>query len=332
MAGIKLNLVGAIRIKDKYREFGNIKGKASNGTVFSWQNPVLITVNAALNQTTDLSVNEGEPTLRVDWGDGVVQNVNSDSYPIRHTYPSSSGTYQIQITGVTIGKFNLVLNSSVSPSNLISIDNYFSGGNNLLPRSLSTALTSLPSYLPVTVSSIGQCMNNSTANVSGPQNWDTGGVTNFQRAFELTGGFNQNISSWNTSAVTNMSYMFYFASSFNQNISSWDTSAVTSMANMFFSAGSFNQDLSYWDIPNVTDMQGMFRDSGMSTENYSRTLIGWANNHFSGNAKNNVSLGATGISYNNTNYTTGNQFNNAVSARFYLVNTAGWTILDAGAV
>jgi len=306
MAGIKINLRGAIRVKDKNREFGDIKGKASDGTAFSWQNPVLMTVNAALNQTTDIFVYPNQPVLRIDWGDGVIQNVGGPSI-VYHTYPSSSGLYQIRVIGLTSGGFRLAPNIASSPSNLVSIDNYFSGGSTRLPDSRSTALTSLPSYLPVTVSSIAQCMRNSVANVTGPQNWNTSNVTNFSLAFESALGFNQNISSWNTSSVTDMSRTFDGAS-------------------------DFNQDLGSWNISNVTTLSAMFNSSGLSTENYSRTLIGWANSHFAGNAQDDVSLGAIGVTYNNTAYTTGNQFNDAASARAYLVGTAGWTITDGGQV
>ena len=331
MAGIKINLRGAIRVKDKNREFGDIKGKASDGTAFSWQNPVLMTVNAALNQTTDIFVYPNQPVLRIDWGDGVIQNVGASSI-VYHTYPSSSGLYQIRVIGLTSGGFRLAPNIASSPSNLVSIDNYFSGGSTRLPDSRSTALTSLPSYLPVTVSSIAQCMRNSVANVTGPQNWNTSNVTDFSLAFQSALGFNQNISSWDTSSVTNMSRMFDGASDFNQDLGSWGTSSVTDMSRMFASASDFNQDLGSWDISSVTNMGGMFTFAGLSTENYSRTLIGWANSHFAGNAQNNVPLDAASITYNNTAYTTGNQFNDAVSARAYLVNTAGWTITDGGQV
>lgn len=134
------------------------------------------------------------------------------------------------------------------------------------------------------------------------------------------------------SDITSLFEAFTFCDAFNQDISSWDTSNVTNMGRTFLFATSFNQDLGSWDTSSVTDMSLMFSASGMSTENYSRTLIGWANSHFDGNAQNNVTLGATGITYNNTAYTTGNQFNDAVSARAYLVNTAGWTITDGGQV
>ena len=162
--------------------------------------------------------------------------------------------------------------------------------------------------------------------------WDVSSVTSMVFMFDRATSFDQDISSWDVSSVTNMAHMFDRNTSFDQDISSWDVSSVTNTMRMFREAASFNQDLGSWDISNVTSMPNMFDESGMSTENYSRTLIGWANSHFAGNAQDNVILGATTITYNNTAYTAGNQFNDAVSARSYLVNTAGWTITDGGQV
>lgn len=166
--------------------------------------------------------------------------------------------------------------------------------------------------------------------------WDVSNVTNMKRMFNLADLFNQDISSWDVSGVTNMEGMFSAAESFNQDISSWDVSNVTNTISMFSGANLFNQDLGSWDISNVTDMTSMFSgvlfSTAMSTENYSRTLIGWANSHYAGNAQDNVTLGGGTATYNNTAYTTGNQFNDAVAARAYLVGTAGWTITDGGQV
>jgi surface protein len=191
--------------------------------------------------------------------------------------------------------------------------------------------------------------------------WDTSNVTGMSLVFDSASAFNQDISGWNTSKVTSTSGMFGDATSFNQDISSWDTSSVTNMSSMFYGATAFNQDISVWDTSKATTMFEMFalassfnRDlgslsikgitaqysslnnmldfSGLSTENYSRTLIGFANQHYSGNASSSLIFGAAGKTYNNSVYTTGNQFNDAASARAYLVGTAGWTITDGGQV
>ena len=334
MAGIKLNLRNGIRVKDKSREFGAIKGKGTDGTPFTWQIPVLITVDASLGQTVDLYLGLFQTDLRIDWGDGTVENVVSAGSDVYHTYPSPSSTYQIHITGVNLtGRFSVNVNTaSNSQNNVVSIDNYYYGGKDVVSECESTSLLSLPNYLPVTVRSLRYIMRFSTANVTGPENWDTSNLTLCFDAFRDASGFNRDISSWDVSKVTLMTNMFNGASSFNQDISSWNVSGVTSMGSMFEGASSFNQDLSSWDISNVSNMFKMFDGSGLSTENYSRILIGWANAHFAGNARDDVFLGASGITYNNTAYTTGNQFNDAVSARSYLVNTAGWTITDGGQV
>jgi len=95
-------------------------------------------------------------------------------------------------------------------------------------------------------------------------------------------------------------------------------------------------------VSSVTSMYGMFSSSGLSTENYSRTLIGWANRAYNGGANNgvqsNVPLGASGVQYNNTTYADawpnqpGQQFTDAALARAYLVGIMGWTISDGGQV
>ena len=78
----------------------------------------------------------------------------------------------------------------------------------------------------------------------------------------------------------------------------------------------------------------MLDDTAMSGENYSKTLIGWANQvSNNSNAPANVKLTARNVTYNNTTYT-GSPYSDAVAARAFLVNTAGsapnWEIIDGG--
>ena len=160
--------------------------------------------------------------------------------------------------------------------------------------------------------------------------WDTSNVTNMSGMFYSASAFNQPIGSWDTSNVTNMSYMFSGATSFNQDIGSWNTSNVTTMQSMFSGATSFNQSLGNWLLRSTVSLSSMLNNCGMNAENYSKTLIGWANYVASTGVAKSRSLGATGRTYHNTVYT-GTPYNDAVSARAYLTTPtanggAGWTI------
>jgi surface protein len=112
----------------------------------------------------------------------------------------------------------------------------------------------------------------------------------------------------------------------------WDTSNVTNFD--LFTQGT-NCRVTFGDFVlknnvvlfRMLDVIFGARTSLQDQEDYSRTLIGWANNIFSrGGVVTGRSLGASGRRYNNINYVLGQQFNNAVDARDYLVNTLGWTI------
>ncbi|MGX1929132.1 BspA family leucine-rich repeat surface protein [Flagellimonas sp. 2504JD4-2] len=146
--------------------------------------------------------------------------------------------------------------------------------------------------------------------------WDTAQVTDMSEMFSSADSFNADISNWNTSNVTNMSEMFFYANSFNADIGNWDTSNVTDMSRMFFSADMFDQDLGAWDISNVSNMSFMLAYSGLSAQNYSDTLIGWADQ----NPTNVISLRSDNLEY----------LCIAVDARNMLINNSGWTIMDNG--
>lgn len=90
---------------------------------------------------------------------------------------------------------------------------------------------------------------------------------------------------------------------------------ITVLDYFLFGASSFDQDVSDWDISNVESMYNLFEKSGMSTENYSKTLIGWETQDVQDNV----------ILTSSAKYNSGAQ-----SARDHLVNVHGWTINDAG--
>ena len=198
--------------------------------------------------------------------------------------------------------------------------------------------------------------------------WDVSKVTTMQNMFAGAAAFDQDIGGWDVSNVTNMNSLFFACAVFDQDIGGWDTSKVTNMTSMFANASAFNQDIGGWDVKAVTTMNGMFRravagtnvfnqDLGawqlrlagvdmtnmfadiagslsLSTENYSRTLIGWAN-YVDANSDTpaNVTLGAGNRTYNTTAYVSGQTYNDAAAARAYLVGSPpDWTITDGGQV
>ncbi|WP_109435850.1 BspA family leucine-rich repeat surface protein [Aquimarina sp. AU119] len=110
-------------------------------------------------------------------------------------------------------------------------------------------------------------------NISG---WNVSTVLDFTEMFQGATSFNQPIGSWTLGTVDYLAAMFRDATAFNQDLSSWDVSNSFDIRNMFEGAGSFDQDLSAWDISNVDALNNFFSGSGMSTENYDKTLIGWA--------------------------------------------------------
>jgi surface protein len=122
--------------------------------------------------------------------------------------------------------------------------------------------------------------------------------------------------------VTNMSNMFAGSISFNQNISLWDTSSVTTMENMFNIASNFNQNLSNLSIISVnTNFNNIFYNSGVSSLNYTRTLIGWANQVTI--TQSNLVLNTNGKQY----------YDDAATARNILISPPySWTINDGGSL
>lgn len=141
--------------------------------------------------------------------------------------------------------------------------------------------------------------------------------------------FNQDISGWNVANATGLGSMFQNAASFDQNISGWNVANATSMFSMFSGATSFNRNLGGWVLNNAVNLGSALNSCGMSTENYSLTVIGWANERAATGNPNTRSLGATGRTYNNTSYG-GAPYSDAAAARANLVAATpgggGWTI------
>jgi surface protein len=143
-------------------------------------------------------------------------------------------------------------------------------------------------------------------------NWDTSSLEDMHFMFHMIPVFNQQLN-WNTSKVTNMAHIFHGCTSFNQSLESWDMTKVTKIDQILNGASSFNQPLGNWNLASVIDGNGALNITGINCENYSKTLLGWADNF---NTANNVGLGmVTGLKY----------ASNVSDKRDILINK-GWVI------
>ena len=172
--------------------------------------------------------------------------------------------------------------------------------------------------------------NNSFNNGGSPDigNWDTSSVTTMQQMFQSAIAFNQPIGDWDTSSVTTMTYMFSSTTAFNQPIGNWNVSKVTTFFAMFYNAAGFNQNIGGWQLRPAGTTMGTFFPP-LSQENYSRTLIGWANYIAATDGPYSVALGLNSSTYNANNYYPGERFTNAVDARAFLVGSRTVSVTGA---
>ncbi|SDQ69175.1 BspA family leucine-rich repeat surface protein [Flagellimonas zhangzhouensis] len=258
----------------------------------------------------------------IDWGDGTVEK-RTDQDP-SHTY-DAPGVYTVAIAGdfpaIRMGKDGF--DESLKKT-LISIEQW----GDIVWESMSKAFygclnleykaTDLPNLTNVTNLSY---MFADCPLIDGDLNdWNTENVTGMSYMFYNAIAFDGNIEDWNVRNVTHFGDMFNNATSFNQNISGWNTQSGVYFGRMFGLASSFDQDLGNWNMNTSQNMVDMISHSGMSPENYSNTLIGWANQNL---PPNDILFVATNVQHC--------QQQNVGTAITTLENL-GWTILDAGSV
>ena len=267
------------------------------------------TTLAPLNQNLILEIDTSFPTLgtelvyelglfgnvdvHVDWGDGSPDSDVAVAGPFAHTY-ATSGQYTITVSGSLTG-FGASASSLSGAEYLTAVTSFGDLGIESLAYAFygSENLVNVPAVLPATVTDMSAMFRDAFSFDQSLSSWDTANVTNMGMMFYGASSFDQSLSSWDTANVTNMRMMFYYAFSFDQSLSSWDTANVTNMSAMFYYASSFDQSLGDWDIGLVDNMGSMLDNSALSVANYDDTLIGWEN----GPKQNNVTLGASGLSF-----------------------------------
>lgn len=132
------------------------------------------------------------------------------------------------------------------------------------------------------------------------------------------------IDKWETPNLTQLRQAFFFCGFNNPNyiplnLSNWNMSNVSNMFQTF-RAVKLSGDISKWDVSKVTDMRwnesSLLNFKPISSEVYTKCLIAWSQLNLEPNVE--FVLGATQYEAS------------AASARQYIINTFGWTIIDGG--
>ena len=190
--------------------------------------------------TIQITGNEGTWALSdADTGTILANKSSNGDNPITMNR-TGSPTRRYKITG---GAANITLSIAQDylSSGAVTVESFSDTVNSYNFKVLSAVLT-VPSTLPV-------------------------GVTSTMSMFEHCYNFNQDISGWNVGNVTNMSRMFYSALTFNQQIGTWNTSNVTTMMGMFYNCANFNGDISSWDVGKVINMYQLFQGCAVFNQN-----------------------------------------------------------------
>lgn len=192
------SLVASVAISSKFTAaVGSVQSFSVDGA------PMVLTINATAGQINKLPL-VGTVNASVTWGDGASQTVSgTKSTTTDHTY-STAGTYTVTIKGY-VPTFGGIDSSNLMPG-LTAVTAWGELGTTSLMKAFIgvSALTSVPTNFPST-------------------------VTNTSYMFQDATAFNSDISAWNVSAVTDMKMMFSNAAEFNQDISSWNITAVSGL-------------------------------------------------------------------------------------------------------
>ncbi len=143
--------------------------------------------------------------------------------------------------------------------------------------------------------------------------WDVSSVTHMGSMFWNADAAAPDVSGWNTSSVVWMRSMFQDANLANPDVSNWDTSSLEDASYLFKDATSADPDLSGWKIDRVTGVTDMLANTGLTTDNYDRLLINFANQNVMSGLD--FSAGSTPYCYGEI-------------ARNFLENAHAWTVTD----
>jgi hypothetical protein len=321
------------------------------------------TSKESINNTITLHVNGTSPNILVDWGDGSSETFTTTGVKTK-TY-ASPGIYVVQVSG-TMTRFGTTLDGSSPTSTAnsstqrnrrklvrclsfgnIGLTSLSAGFNN------SVNLIQVPLNIPSSVTSLRTLFRGCTIFNQPIGMWDTSNVTGMTDMFTNASSFNQPINNWNTSKLTETYFMFSNATSFNQPLDKWNMGGVSDAIFMFSNATSFNQPIEEWNTSNLYNWQSFFSsnpafnqslgswpiynfpfedlsfsNTSMNSDNYNKTLIGWANFIKDNNDPIGRSLGANNRVYTDKEY----EFNMPQYRPFWKKSDSVLTGLGGGSV
>ena len=211
-------------------------------------------VTTTTGQTITLPIyNGGNYLFNVDWGDGTLETISSNTTNT-HTY-TSSGLYTITIDGTIEGwnfsqenasKDNIVEIVSWGNLKLGDLGAHFKGCSNL---TLSQT-TDVPDLSDITNFSETFKDCKSLDVISKSIFWDITNIENMDYMFENCFIFNGYLNKWNIINVKSMKGLFRNCLSYNNIMYSWKPCNVINMDFMFENCQLFNQTIT-WNVPNI---------------------------------------------------------------------------------
>ena len=301
-----------------YSQMGMMMGKSKNKSTFisTW-------LTRFSNETITLPLlsSGGQYDFTVDWGDGTVEQITSNS--ASHTY-AAADTQTITISGLING---WSFNNTGSRDKILDISQWgclkgagiaaFSGCLNLNVSAtdpLDTRGITNFTY------QFYNCISLTTIDVS---KWDVSSVTNFSNQFtECYSLINLDVSDWDVSSGTNFSYQFHGCISLTSlDVSDWDVSGGNYFTGQFYNCYNLTTlDVSDWDVTNGLEFFSFMYGVTMTTPTYNQTLINW---------KDKLQTGSFDIHFGSSKY---NLAPNPAAAARADIEALGWTIIDGGGI
>jgi len=200
------------------------------------------------------------PDFVVQWGDGVVETITDSSVAsLTHTY-SSSGQYDVIITGSLAGEFGRGNTTHIEKvTSILSWGSPFTLLSRLQNFSNLSSIQATDYPLNIVGAFLFAGCDSLNADLSFWNDNFAAGFGGFESCFSGCTSFNGDVSGW--SITDNAQNMFRLCTSFNQDLTMWDVSTVTSTQFMFYDADAFDfNNINGWQFADGCDASDMFNN------------------------------------------------------------------------